>query len=338
MEKRVLAFVALGLAASAQAADPAKYMRAEIVAETTQPKAGSTILVGFRMTPQPGWHGYWRNPGESGVAPSVRWNLPSGVTVGRLLHPAPTLLLADGLSSFVHAGPHVLLAHVRVPRSLASGTAIPLKAELDWAACTATQCVPLHQTFVLELVGGDGRPSADAGSLLRAEAKVPRSGFQGTFSVDGKNLQLVVPAGLRLEPRNALFFPDDNGAFKTAQARSSLRDGAVTIVGPATGVPKPLSGVVSDGTAAYRVVFTPTAVLVPASHPEGTAKAVAGRELAEADRAEAGRSGRPAVVALPLGRHAPHERGPLRHAWPWAALAAAASLVLLAAAALMRRS
>jgi DsbC/DsbD-like thiol-disulfide interchange protein len=330
--KGLLAFALISLAGPVHAADPAKYMQAELVTETTQPKPGTTILVGFRMTPKPGWHGYWSNPGDSGIAPSVRWELPSGVTAGPLLHPAPTLLLADGIGSFVHAGPHVLLTHLHIGRSVATGTHSLVKADLDWAACTATQCVPLHQTFTLDLVAGGGAPSADATPLRRAAAKVPRSGFHGTFSVDRKQLHLLVPAALRLNARRALFFPNDSGTFDTAKARSSEHDKAITIAGPVLRVPQSIGGIVSDGTSAYGVVFSPTTMAAPLLQPQGTAKAASEDVPKRTPGADQG------VAAAEPGRRAAQEPEPQNGAWPWAAFGAVASVALLAAAASRRRS
>lgn len=120
------------------------------------------------MTPQPGWHGYWSNPGESGLAPTVRWTAPQVVRFGPLLHPAPTLLQSMGVVSYVHAGPHVLLSRVSISRSIAAGAAIPVTADVRWAACPKNQCVPQHVLFSLSRVAGDGAPSLDAGALEHA--------------------------------------------------------------------------------------------------------------------------------------------------------------------------
>jgi DsbC/DsbD-like thiol-disulfide interchange protein len=191
--KLAIAFTLLSVTGAAHAADPAKYMSAQLVADTQSPKPGGTILVGFSMIPQPGWHGYWSNPGDSGIAPSVRWSLPSGLSAGSLQHPPPKLLLADGLSSFVHTGPHILLTRIKVARSVAVGTRIPVQAELNWAACTESQCVPLHETFSLDLVAGNGTPGPYARSLADAQSRIPRSGFHGTFSTSGRQVRLAIP-------------------------------------------------------------------------------------------------------------------------------------------------
>ena len=58
-----------------------------LIAETTRPAAGQSVALAFEMTPKPGWHGYWQNPGDAGVETRVAWTLPGGVTAGPLATP-----------------------------------------------------------------------------------------------------------------------------------------------------------------------------------------------------------------------------------------------------------
>lgn len=275
-----IALFALASAGAAiAAADPQAYMPTRLVAETTEPRPGSTVLVGFRMVPKAGWHGYWSNPGDSGLVPTVRWTAPVGVTFGPLLHPAPTLISDSGINSYVHDGPHVLLARMKVPSSIAPGTAIPVKAKLNWAACTATQCVPLSATFSLDLVAGNGAKGPDSPTLRSALAKLPRQAPEATFSRSGKTVSLHVPQSLRLNPRSALFFPDDNDAFPTARGRPSSDDGSVTISAAMNNAPpRSISGVLSDGRSAYRISFIRGEAPAAAERAEALENAAAEQE------------------------------------------------------------
>lgn len=254
-----LPLLALGLAAVASdahaAADPGRYMSAVLISESPDPEPGSTVLVGIQMNPRPGWHGYWSNPGDSGIAPSVRWVAPEGISFGPLMHPAPTLLTADGISSFVHEGAHLLLSKLSVRRTVAPGTAIPVKAELNWAACTATQCVPLRTTLNLELTAGSGAKTPGAAVLKAAERRLPEKAPDGTFLDDGKHRRLLLPASIRLNPEKVRFFPDSNEHFSTAQGEVVNEQGKLAIVGPSAGAAKSIDGVVSDNSRAWRISF-----------------------------------------------------------------------------------
>ena len=255
MRSSLAAALALLAVAPAFAADPARFMPAELIAETTAPRAGTTILVGFRMTPRPGWHGYWSNPGDSGIAPSVTWSAPKGGRFGPLLHPAPTLLSAGGINSYVHDGPHVLLSRMTIDRSVSAGTQIPVEAKLSWAACTETQCVPLHATFKLQLISGDGANGPESSALATAAARLPKNAPGGTFVAEGSERRLMLPRSIRIDPATARFFPDDNDAFVAVTGRTPVRNGSLVITGSARAAPSPINGIVSDGRSSYRISF-----------------------------------------------------------------------------------
>src|SRR5687767_14969805 len=55
----------------------------ELRVDVSQVKPGDTFRVGVHFRMDPGWHVYWKNPGDSGLATEVSWDMP-GVTVGEL--------------------------------------------------------------------------------------------------------------------------------------------------------------------------------------------------------------------------------------------------------------
>jgi len=290
-------------------------MTAELIAESLSPAPGTTILVGIRMKPKPGWHGYWSNPGDAGFATSVSWVAPTGVKFGPLLHPPPELLTAAGISSYVHEGEHVLLSRMTVPSGLTTGSAIPIKAQLSWAACTATMCVPLRATLGLDLTVGDGDKGPDWSALNRAKDKLPRAASAGSFTSDGQTVRLTLPSSLRLDPAALRFFPDDNGAFETAKARAGTSESGIVIAGPSTGkLPRAISGVVSDRRVAYRLSFIreepkPTGVVEDVSTAPGAAEPSASTTAKQQATANAPSE--------------PPAKAPAKSSWPWLILAGA---------------
>ena len=66
----VLALLAL-LSWSTAAEAREQRIAVSLVASTAKPKPGSTITLGLRFRPKAGWHGYWSNPGDSGLPPQV---------------------------------------------------------------------------------------------------------------------------------------------------------------------------------------------------------------------------------------------------------------------------
>lgn len=50
---------------------------------------GQTVTMAVLMQPEPGWHGYWTNPGDAGLPLSLDWSLPAGAEAGELRFPVP---------------------------------------------------------------------------------------------------------------------------------------------------------------------------------------------------------------------------------------------------------
>ena len=53
------------------------HLAAELVA--AGPAApGGEVQLAIHFRPEPGWHGYWLNPGDAGVGMALSWNAPTG--------------------------------------------------------------------------------------------------------------------------------------------------------------------------------------------------------------------------------------------------------------------
>ena len=72
--------------------DPVK---ARLVAETGSIAPGETVWVALHLEMRPGWHVYWRNPGDAGLPPEIAWTLPPGFTAGEIAWPTPERFVVD---------------------------------------------------------------------------------------------------------------------------------------------------------------------------------------------------------------------------------------------------
>src|ERR1700704_2467338 len=52
-------------------------------------RSGAVLLGGIAVQLQPGWHTYWRNPGDSGVPPRFDFTKSDNVEAVTILWPAP---------------------------------------------------------------------------------------------------------------------------------------------------------------------------------------------------------------------------------------------------------
>ena len=68
-------------------------VRAELVAHAPQGlKAGEPLMLGLLLQHQPGWHTYWLNAGDSGLATQLNWTLPKGMSAGPTVWPTPRMI------------------------------------------------------------------------------------------------------------------------------------------------------------------------------------------------------------------------------------------------------
>ena len=67
------------------------------------------------MHTRAGWHGYWQNPGDAGLAMRAEWSLPEGASLGPLRYPVPSRLLIAGLMNYVYERDHAILVRLDVP-------------------------------------------------------------------------------------------------------------------------------------------------------------------------------------------------------------------------------
>ena len=131
--------------------------------------SGSVIDAGLEIRMAPGWHAYWRTPGDAGLAPTIDWMGSTNLAQAVIAWPAPTRLSVEGLETFVYPD-HALLP---IAATLSDpGRPLALRGSVDYAAC-AEVCVPYHADLLLTLPAGFATPGDEAPLIAAARAKVP---------------------------------------------------------------------------------------------------------------------------------------------------------------------
>ncbi|WP_284273870.1 protein-disulfide reductase DsbD domain-containing protein, partial [Sphingomonas astaxanthinifaciens] len=264
---RLLALLLLFLAspAAAQLGTGTAHMRPELVAEGPA-VPGREVELAILMTPEPGWHGYWENPGDAGKAMTVAWDLPPGASAGPLRYPVPTRLTIAGLMNYVFKGPYAVLVRLKVPAD-ARGT-LPIRATLDYLVCTDEVCVPERGSVALNLSVGEGARDA---RFDEWRAKVPRPiGAGAHYAVSGQSLAIAIPLPSAVGVGQPYFFPISDNVVRYADAQRFRRSGDTLVAElPLSGAPTgAVAGVIDLGNGrALQVEATPGPV------PEG------GREI-----------------------------------------------------------
>lgn len=139
-------------------------VEAELIAQHDALVAGTTATVGLRLKMDEGWHTYWKNPGDSGMATSITWDLPEGFVAHEIDWPAPEYFQLGGLASYAYEGEIVLPVRVEVPAEFADHK-VTLRLEADWLVCRE-QCEPGSAALALTL------PVRSATDTTAAEVEV----------------------------------------------------------------------------------------------------------------------------------------------------------------------
>ena len=174
--KRVRLFLTtwLGALLCASLPQPARAANTEanlvLASETARP--GDTVMAGIHLHMQPGWHTYWRYPGGSGMATTVTWHLPAGITAGEIQWPVPEKLLADEFTTYVYMDDVVLLVPLKIAANVAVGPK-ELNAQVSWLECKMS-CVPGKADIQASLsIGSEAKPSTDATLIKTWQGKPP---------------------------------------------------------------------------------------------------------------------------------------------------------------------
>ncbi|WP_380878563.1 thiol:disulfide interchange protein DsbD [Sphingomonas sp. DBB INV C78] len=208
------------------------HIQPRLVAESQAPAAGKTVTLALAMKPDATWHGYWKNPGDSGIETVIDWTLPQGVAAGEIGYPVPHTLIIAGLMNYVYEGEYAQLIELKLPAGLAPGTKLPIRGTAKWLACTKEICVPEKANIAVDLVVGDGKAdAARATDFARWRAAMPKPlGSQGRFALNGDTFRLAVPIPAKLNVADVYFFPLTDGAIAYAAPQSVTRNGDNLIV------------------------------------------------------------------------------------------------------------
>jgi thiol:disulfide interchange protein DsbD len=270
---RLLILLALSLwpvAAVAQptAAGPQRTERieAELVPMSAWAAPGSTAVVAVKQTIRPGWHTYWRNPGDSGGATTLTWTLPQGVRAGEIVWPVPERQRIAGLMNYGYSGVVHLPVPIEIPASARPGTTVPLTVKALFLVCSAEMCVPDELTLKLDLPVREGAASMNPrhGAAITAVLEnAPRpAGLEARIALENGVLTLGVAGGplAGQDPGPSYFFPFEGGVIDhpAAQTGSWGPEGLTLRLQPggetqASGLTGPVEGVLVTDHGAWEI-------------------------------------------------------------------------------------
>ena len=210
---------------------PERHTQVSLIFPVTAAHPGDTVNAGLRLVMDPGWHTYWKNPGEAGEATTITWQLPPGVTADAIQWPLPHKLPPAEVTTYGYQKEVVLIIPLHLPTNLPAGL-LNLAAKVTWLECKES-CLPQKLDITATLnIGGDVQPSADAALLTKWEGRLPKSVANLTAqsgweaAAKGDTLQLLLafqPAAFKdLTGVTADFVPGASDNYTIESATESV--------------------------------------------------------------------------------------------------------------------
>ena len=194
---------------------------AKLLLSHSEAKPGTTVTAGLELTMDDGWHTYWINPGEAGIATSVEWTLPKGVSAGPIQWPTPDKFTALGSTGYGYHGKTILLVPLTITSDAAPGQAT-ISGKVSWLECKVL-CVPRDQSVSATLtIAGSDALSVDAAKLDAVRETLPKTDaeltvkavWDGEAKEDERSLLIEFDAGQA--DNDADFFAMPSEAFEVS--------------------------------------------------------------------------------------------------------------------------
>jgi thiol:disulfide interchange protein/DsbC/DsbD-like thiol-disulfide interchange protein len=203
-------------------------VKARLVSEMSAIAPGQSFWVALEFDIRDGWHTYWRNPGDSGQATKLTWQLPPGFKAGDIVWTTPHRFEIPPLVNYGYAKHAVHLINITAPKDLPVGAPVVLSAKASWLVCSDV-CIPEDANLQLKLPvnAQAGADPADAALFTAARGELPSAELAAT-TARIRNGRLVITLGKEWgatlpQIKSLAFFPYDDGGIEYAAPQTLSR-------------------------------------------------------------------------------------------------------------------
>ncbi len=263
-----LLLVRPGLAAESETAGTER-VQVRLLSDVSAVAPGEPFTLALEQRIIPGWHTYWRNPGDSGLPTEIEWILPAGSSAGPIQWPFPHRFDVGPITNYGYSDQVLLLNQITPPEDLRAGETFAMLAKLRWLVCEEI-CIPEEAEIAFSLPVGEGPAPAVVHDDLEAARTALPVASPWPLSVAGSgevvSLDLALPSAAQATLIDAAFFPDAWGQILHSgkQILTSTPESIRLDLEPEVGFDPsqtPLSGVMvlterlADGSEAQRALL-----------------------------------------------------------------------------------
>jgi len=235
-----------------------QHSEAELVSEVESIQPGQPFWVALRLKAEEHWHTYWQNPGDSGLATSIKWELPTGFSADSIVWPYPERIDVPPLTSFGYDGEVFLLVKITPPSAISESN-VKLVGNSKWLICKEL-CLPAGAKVELTLPVKNETPKLNAKwsqAFADTRTKHPITSTEWQFSAatnkDEILIKVVPPVNFKDEITKLAFFPLEGEVIQNAGSQNLQKTGNEYTLNnkrapEITEVPKELKGVLVSST------------------------------------------------------------------------------------------
>jgi thiol:disulfide interchange protein len=205
-----------------------KHISATLIVDQDSVSPGSSFTLGVKFELAQGWHIYWKNPGDSGLAPKFKWSSSdNSVSVKAPLWPYPERLSTGPLVNYGYGD--VIIPFPATVSSSTKSSQVTVGVNLEWLVCK-DECLPGEGTLKINLPikKEAGSPSASAKLFESAYERVPAPLERVSIAVEEEQDRVTValiPIQRQALPGDIIFFPEDRRVISNSREQQISRDG-----------------------------------------------------------------------------------------------------------------
>ncbi len=205
------------------------HMEVSLVADQKSVTKGSRFTYGVHFKPDPGWHIYWKNAGDSGLAPQFTWSTAADIAIQEPQWPYPDRIASGPLVNY--ALYETLLPFPAIAQSSLTDTSITTSVHVEWLVCK-DECLPGEATLSLTLpvTNYPGAPSEQWKAFDTAFRKVPVPLKRVSIAIEERLDEVVValiPLDGQTLPSDVTLIPEDRKVIANAAPQRTENDGEV---------------------------------------------------------------------------------------------------------------
>jgi thiol:disulfide interchange protein/DsbC/DsbD-like thiol-disulfide interchange protein len=261
------ALVAMLPAVAASNSADLPHVHVQLIAPEAELHPGANNA-GLYFKLESGWHVYWKNPGDAGEPPHIKWTLPPGIAAGRIEYPVPKRLPLGPLMDFGYEDEVLFPFQVNAANGTTANPAV-LHAKVAWLVCRGS-CIPEKTELEISrpMGTGAGTVEPDQGIWARLANRLPQApppNLKVGFVSTAGGFRMTVITGQRETEASFFSAKQDVLSNPAAETVTPIANGLTLDLKKdetLTASPKELDGLlVLSGGRAYEL-------LVPAGSPK----------------------------------------------------------------------